>query len=90
MEEGEWFAPNLMEVSNHLQNMFSNYENYTKGAMLQYHRSKNKFSFAKMCELIDKTLTQSIPDFPKELKLNLPKLKKPKLELPKLELPKLK
>ena len=90
MEEGEWFAPNLMEVSSHLQNMFSNYENYTKGAMLQYHRSKNKFSFAKMCELIDKILTQSIPDFPKELKLNLPKLKKPKLELPKLELPKLK
>tara|TARA_R110000796_G_scaffold96735_2_gene203358 strand:- start:1402 stop:2697 length:1296 start_codon:yes stop_codon:yes gene_type:complete len=85
MEEGEWFAPNLMEVSNHLQNMFDNYGSYTKGSMLQYHKSKNNFSFDKMCKLMDKTLTQYIPDFPKEIKLQLPKLKKPKLELPKLK-----
>tara|TARA_R110001592_G_scaffold39517_3_gene130148 strand:- start:1435 stop:2745 length:1311 start_codon:yes stop_codon:yes gene_type:complete len=90
MEEGKWFDPNLLEVSSHIQNMFINYKNYTKGAMLQYHKSKNNFNFDKMCELVDNTLTQYIPEFPKEIQLNLPKLKKPKLELPKLELPKLK
>jgi glycosyltransferase involved in cell wall biosynthesis len=90
MEEGKWFDPNLFEVSSHIQNMFVNYKNYTKGAMLQYHKSKNNFNFDKMCELVDSTLTQYLPGFPKELKLNLPKLKKKKLELPKLELPKLK
>jgi glycosyltransferase involved in cell wall biosynthesis len=90
MEEGKWFDPNLLEVSSHIQNMFLNYKNYTKGAMLQYHKSKNNFNFDKMCELVDNTLTQYIPEFPKEMQLNLPKLKKPKLNLPKLELPKLK
>ena len=90
MEEGKWFDPNLLEVSSHIQNMFLNYKNYTKGAMLQYHKSKNNFNFDKMCELVDTTLTQYIPEFPKEMQLNLPKLKKPKLNLPKLELPKLK
>ena len=41
---------------------------------------------------MDKVLTERVPEFPKEVKLNLPKLKKVgenKMELPKLQLPKL-
>ena len=43
LAESGWFAPDTMEVSQHLQNMFKNYKSYEKGAMLQYHKSKNNF-----------------------------------------------
>jgi hypothetical protein len=33
-----------------------------------------------MAELVDTTLTARIPEFPKEIKLELPKLQLPKLE----------
>ena len=28
LKEGSWFAPNVMEFSHHLQNMFKNYKSY--------------------------------------------------------------
>ena len=49
--------------------MFVNYKNYTKGAMLQYHKSKNNFNFDKMCELVDSTLTQYLPWISKRIKI---------------------
>jgi len=89
LKESGWFAPNTMEVSQHLQNMFKNYKSYEKGAMLQYHKSKNNFSFEGMKELLGSILNV-IPQFPSEIALNLPKLNSPKISLPKLQLPKLK
>ena len=82
LQESGWFAPNTMEVSQHLVNMFNNYKGYEKGAMLQYHKSKNNFSFEGMKEVLEIYLNQ-IPEFPQEVELQLPKLKK--LELPKLQ-----
>ena len=82
LQESGWFAPNIMETQQHLQNMFKNYKAYEKGAMLQYHRSKNNFSFTNMKETFDLYL-DNIPEFPKQVKLQLPKLNK--IELPKLK-----
>lgn len=82
LAESGWFSPNTIEVSHHLQNMFKNYKTYEKGAMLQYHKSKNNFSFEDMKNILSLFLDK-IPEFPKEVKLQLPKLKK--IELPKLK-----
>ena len=80
LKEGSWFAPNIIEFSQHLQNMFKNYKSYEKGAMLQYHKSKNNFSFKGMKELLENTLNMYVPEFPENVKLELPKLNLPKLK----------
>lgn len=80
--ESGWFSPNIIEYSQQLQNMFTNYKGYEKGSMLQYHRSKNNFSFTAMKNLLSLYL-DVIPEFPTQVPLHLPKLKK--VELPKLK-----
>ncbi len=80
LKESQWFSPNTMEVSNHLHSMFKNYKTYEKGALLQYHKSKNNFSFDKMKEVLDKQLETHTPEFIEEVKLKLPKLNLPKLK----------
>ena len=80
LQESSWFAPNVMEVSQHLQNMFTNYKGYEKGAMLQYHKSKNNFSFEGMKDVLELYLENSLPKFSQQVELELPKLKLPKLK----------
>ena len=82
LAESGWFAPNVMEVSHHLQNMFTSYKGYEKGAMLQYHKSKNNFSFKGMKDVLE-LLLEKVPEIPKPVKLKLPKIKK--IELPKIK-----
>jgi hypothetical protein len=52
-------------------------------AKRQGFHSRSKFSFDKMKEKIDSVFTAKIPEFPKQVQLQLPKLKK--IELPKLK-----
>ena len=53
--------------------------------------NKSKFSLNAMTRELGKLLDKYVPDFPKEVKLELPKLKKVgSTELPKIKLPKLK
>ena len=53
-----------------------NYKNYTDKAKRQAYYSKTNFSWDKMKEKIDSIFTDNIPEFPKEVQLQLPKLKK--------------
>jgi hypothetical protein len=62
--------------------MFENYKKYIDGGKRQGYYSRTNFSFEKMKEKLDKVLTEKIPEFPKQIQLQLPKLKK--IELPKL------
>jgi glycosyltransferase involved in cell wall biosynthesis len=78
-----WFSPDHAQIGFYLKDVFENYKNYTDKAKRQAHKSKNEFSWDKMKEKIDTLLTQYVPEFPKELNLNLPTLNK--IELPKLE-----
>jgi hypothetical protein len=60
--------------------VFENYKKYTDGAKRQAYKSKNEFSWDKMFKKVDQILTERIPEFPKEIKLELPKLQLPKLK----------
>ena len=85
LKEGQWCSINVMEASSHLSNMFENYKGYEKGTKLQYHRSKNNFSFENMKETLKNFLDIYVPELATEVKLELPKLDLPKLNLPKLK-----
>jgi len=91
LQDSLWFAVDTGQVGHFLTDMFNNYSKYLPKAKRQYHKSKTKFSFEAMQTDLGYILDRSIPEFPKQVQLNLPQLKK--IELPKLkkiELPKLK
>jgi hypothetical protein len=80
IKESQWFNVDYGQVGHYLKDMFENYKNYTDGAKRQAYKSKNEFSWDKMYEKVNQTLTQHIPEFPKEIQLQLPKLELPKLQ----------
>jgi len=80
--ESQWFSPHVMETQQHLNNMFYNYKAYLKGSKLQYHKSKNNFSFDKMVLLLDNYLIKYLPTFVKNVIFKTPSLDKTKLKLP--------
>jgi len=83
IKESQWFNVDYGQVGHYLKDMFENYKKYTDGAKRQAYKSKNEFNWDKMFEKVDQIFTERIPEFPKEVQLQLPKLNK--IELPKLE-----
>jgi glycosyltransferase involved in cell wall biosynthesis len=83
VKEAQWFNVNPMEVNHYLKDIFENYKKYQNNANRQAYKSKTEFSWDKMKEKLDTILTSRIPEFPKEIQLQLPNLKK--IELPKLQ-----
>jgi hypothetical protein len=83
LKESQWFSVDMAQLGLYLQDIFTNYKNYTEKAKMQSSYSKNNFSYSKMKDKLDEILTKYIPEFPKEVKLQLPQLKK--IELPKLK-----
>jgi glycosyltransferase involved in cell wall biosynthesis len=81
--ESKWFSPDHSQIGYYLKDVFENYKNYTDKAKRQAFKSKTEFNWDKMVEKLDTILTKSIPEFPKEVKIQLPQLKK--IELPKLQ-----
>ena len=94
LKESEWFSVDTGQVGAHLKHVFENYKDYKEKAKRQGYQSRTNFSFDAMKEKISNIFSEKIPEFPKQIKLNLPKLKKigesSNPELPKLKLPKLK
>ena len=80
MKESQWFSVDLGHTGTTIKDMFEDYKKYTDGAKRQAHRSKTEFSWDKMFDKVTQTLTQYIPEFPKEVQLQLPKLELPKLK----------
>jgi hypothetical protein len=83
MQEAEWFSVDTGHVGHYLKDMFENYKPYAEKAKRQGFQSRNKFSYTAMKEKLETVLTAKIPEFPKQVQLQLPKLKK--IELPKLK-----
>jgi hypothetical protein len=83
LAESEWFSVDYGQTGGYLRDVFENYKNYTDKAKRQGFQSRTKFSFEAMKEKLDTLFTQRIPEFPKQVQLQLPKLKK--IELPKLK-----
>jgi glycosyltransferase involved in cell wall biosynthesis len=82
LADSEWFNVDTGHVGHYLKDVFENHKEYAEKAKRQGFQSRTKFSFDAMKEKLDKLFTDKIPDFPKQLQLQLPKLKK--IELPKL------
>jgi glycosyltransferase involved in cell wall biosynthesis len=82
LQEAQWFSVDHGHVGHYLKDMFDNYKNYTDKAKRQGYHSRTNFSFEKMKEKLDSIFKNRIPEFPKQVQLQLPKLNK--IELPKL------
>ena len=83
MQEAQWFSVDHGHVGQYLKDVFENYKGYSEKAKRQGFHSRSKFSFDAMKEKLGTVLTERIPEFPKQVQLQLPKLKK--IELPKLK-----
>jgi len=83
LAESQWFTPDMGQVGFYLKDVFENYKNYIEKAKRQSYKSKTEFNWDTMKIKLNELLTNSIPDFPTQVPLSLPKLKK--LELPKLQ-----
>jgi hypothetical protein len=82
LADAEWFNVDSGYVGHYLKDVFENYKGYAENAKRQGFQSRTKFSFDAMKEKLDKLFTNKIPDFPKQVQLQLPKLNK--ISLPKL------
>ena len=80
LQEAQWFTPNDAQVATALRNVFDNYKKYSELAKRQGYKSRTKFSFDKMVEKLDSILSQNLPEFPKQVQLNMPSLSLPKLQ----------
>jgi hypothetical protein len=83
LADAEWFNVDYGQAGYYLKDVFENYKGYAENAKRQGFQSRTKFSFDAMKEKLDKVFTEKIPEFPKQMQLQLPKLKK--IELPKLK-----
>ena len=92
VEGTSWFGVNYQEASHAMKSIYTNYRKYTLNAKKLGTVNKSKFSLDAMTQKFGKILDQYVPEFPEEVKLNLPKLKKvgSTKEPPKIKLPKLK
>lgn len=80
LKESKWFKPDDGQVGTALKESFKDYKNLLKRSRKHKQYTKDNFSFEKMQELVDKILTERVPEFAQQVELNLPKLKLPKLK----------
>ena len=91
IDGAQWFSVNYQQASAVMKDVYKSYKKYTLNAKKLGMVNKSKFSLDAMTRKLDKILDKYIPDFPKEVQLELPKLKKvnsnvtPKIKLPKLK-----
>jgi hypothetical protein len=83
LADAEWFSVDTGHVGHYLKDVFENYKGYAEKAKRQGFQSRNRFSYEAMKEKLDMIFTIKIPEFPKQVQMQLPKLNK--IELPKLK-----
>ncbi len=91
VDGSEWFTVNYQKAQQTFRKVYRSYKKYTANAKkLSIQNSKN-FSLEAMTKKLGEILDKNIPDFPAEVKLQLPKSKKlggsepKKVKLPKLK-----
>ena len=91
LTESQWFSPDPIDVGKAYKEIYKDYKKWTVNAKRQGHKSRTEFSYEAMVTKLDKILIENIPEFPKQVSLNLPKIQLPRLQKtePKLQLPKL-
>ena len=88
----KWFVVNYTQAVAVLKDVYKSYKKYTFNAKKLATINKSKFSLDAMTRQLGKILDKYVPEFPDEVKLELPKLKKvgstdepAKVQLPKLK-----
>ena len=90
IEGSQWFTVNYQETSVVMKELYKNYRKYSLNAKKLAIGNRAKFSLDAMTKKLGKILDKYVPEFPKEVKLDLPKLKKVgSTETQKIKLPKL-
>tara|TARA_R100000951_G_scaffold116113_1_gene126591 strand:+ start:341 stop:1600 length:1260 start_codon:yes stop_codon:yes gene_type:complete len=79
LKESQWFSPNHQDISKSLKSLFENYKKHQELGKRQGHYSKTNFSWDIMSTKLDAIISSNTPEFPKQVKLELPKLNLPKL-----------
>ena len=88
----QWFVVNYTKAVATLKDVYKSYKKHTFNAKKLATINKSKFSLDAMTRQLGKILDKYVPEFPEEVKLELPKLKKvgstdepAKVQLPKLK-----
>ena len=79
LTEAKWFTPSDIEVNKAYKTVHKDYKKFLSLSKRQGHKSRTEFSYEKMVEVLGRTIDQYVPEFPKQIELNLPKLDLPKL-----------
>ena len=80
LENSKWFTPNDDQVGKAYKDVIKHYKKFLDLSKRQAFKSKSQFSFESMQNLLGHILDINLPDFPKQVSLELPKLNLPKLK----------
>ena len=80
LEESEWFQPEDAQVGAAYKEIYKNYKKWVPLAKQLGFKNSKDFSFEAMTKLLGEILDESLPEFPKQVELELPKLDLPKLK----------
>lgn len=83
IKESSWFYPDIQQSANAMAAVFMNYETFRKKSAKLGKENSRKFSYKAIQQRTWELLDKYVPEFPKQIPLNLPKLNK--IELPKLK-----
>ena len=91
VEGAKWFDVDTMALGKALKESHKKYKQFLPGAREQAKYARENFSYEQMKFKLKDIFNKNIPEFPKQVPLNLPDLQKPKdkLNLPSLKLPNL-
>ncbi len=84
IEGSKLFRPDPYQLSQALDEVYKNYDNYITMGKRQGHRSRTDFSLEKMTESLKNIIAEHLPVIPKQVSIKLPTLKR--VELPKNDL----
>jgi len=79
LPESQWFKPNDNQVANAYKMIFKQYKKWLPKAKQLGFKNSKEFTLEKMAEKLDTILQSNLPEFPKQVELELPKLDLPKL-----------
>ena len=71
LPDAEWFSPDHGSIGGAFQSVFKDYKKYQQLGKRQGYHSKENFSWDKMKNLLSSLLEKNIPEFPKEISLEL-------------------
>lgn len=76
LTESQWFAPDPQQCVNALAAVFMDYNTFKNNAYNVAVRNRTEFSYQSIQKRTWELLDKYVPEFPKQVKLVLPKLKK--------------